>query len=127
MTRGLGFLRFFTSSLFTAGSPHAQFGPRPKELAVAILFAAATAVPAWSRLGAGNGSGKSSWRLLSSSSPALLDQLCGHREVGGRRFVDGGRHCSPHYPLGQPAFAPHRNHDCAVFAGCGPACAFTVG
>jgi hypothetical protein len=30
----------------------------PKELAVAILFAAATAVPAWSRLGAGNGLGK---------------------------------------------------------------------
>ena len=30
----------------------------PKELAVAILFAAATAVPAWSRLGAGNELGK---------------------------------------------------------------------
>jgi hypothetical protein len=30
----------------------------PKELAVAILFAAAVAVPAWSRLGAGNGLGK---------------------------------------------------------------------
>jgi hypothetical protein len=30
----------------------------PKELAVAILFAAATAVPAWSRLGVNDGSGK---------------------------------------------------------------------
>jgi hypothetical protein len=30
----------------------------PKELAVAILFAAATAVPAWSRLNADNGLGK---------------------------------------------------------------------
>jgi hypothetical protein len=30
----------------------------PKELAVAILFAAATAVPAWSRLGTGDGLGK---------------------------------------------------------------------
>jgi hypothetical protein len=30
----------------------------PKELAVAILFAAATAVPAWSRLGVSNGAGK---------------------------------------------------------------------
>jgi hypothetical protein len=30
----------------------------PKEVAVAILFAAAVAVPAWSRLGAGNGLGR---------------------------------------------------------------------
>jgi hypothetical protein len=39
-----------------SASPSA--GRMPKELAVAILFAAATAVPAWSRLGGGNGLGK---------------------------------------------------------------------
>ena len=49
--------------------------------------------------------------------PALLDQLCRHREMGGRR--------SPlHNPLGQPALTADRNHDCSIFAGRGSACAF---
>ena len=46
----------------------------PKELAVAILFAAATAVPAWSRLGASNRR-KSSWRPPSSSLPCFAGSI----------------------------------------------------
>ena len=59
----------------------------PKELAVAILFAAAVAVPAWSRLGAGNGLGKE------QLAPAVVcfAGLCWINCVGIEKWEAGGR------------------------------------
>ena len=95
---------------------------------MAILFAAATAVPAWSRLGgAANGLGKE------QLAPAVVffAGLCWINCVGIEKWEAGGpsRRASTltHYPLGQPASASHRNHDCAIFAGRGPAGALTAG
>ena len=58
----------------------------PKELAVAIVFSAATAVPAWSLISthantfaAGTGTASSRRPLL---HPALLDKLRGYRQMG---------------------------------------------
>jgi hypothetical protein len=58
----------------------------PKELAVAILFAAATAVPAWSRLGAGNGLGKE------QLAPAVVffAGLCWINCLGIEKWETGG-------------------------------------
>ena len=50
--------------------------------------------------------------------PALLDQLCRDREMGRRGPPR-------HDPLGQPASTSDRDHDCSVFTGRGPACAFS--
>jgi hypothetical protein len=60
----------------------------PKELAVGILFAAATAVPAWSRLTAGNGLSKE--RL----APAILffALLCWINCVGIEKWEGGNPH-----------------------------------
>jgi hypothetical protein len=58
----------------------------PKELAVAILFAAAVAVPAWSRLGAGDGLGKE------QLAPAVVcfAGLCWINCVGIEKWEAGG-------------------------------------
>ena len=48
----------------------------PKELAVGIVFAAATAVPAWSRLGSGLHSALNSERLALFPAVALFATLC---------------------------------------------------
>lgn len=58
----------------------------PKELAVAILFAAAVAVPAWSRLGGGNGLGKE------QLAPAVVcfAGLCWINCVGIEKWEAGG-------------------------------------
>ena len=115
----IGSLPCFISSPFTAGPAHATRW-LPKELAVAILFASATAVPAWSRLGAGRHriGERAAGARRHLLCRALLDQLRGHRKVGRAAIL------TAIHPLGQPAPAFDRNHDCAVFAGRGPACAF---
>jgi hypothetical protein len=58
----------------------------PKELAVGILFAAATAVPAWSRLNAGAGLGKA------QLAPAIVffAMLCWINCVGIEKWEAGG-------------------------------------
>jgi hypothetical protein len=60
----------------------------PKELAVGILFAAATAVPAWSRLSAGSPVGKE------QLAPAILffALLCWINCVGIDKWEGGNRH-----------------------------------
>jgi hypothetical protein len=60
----------------------------PKELAVAILFAAATAVPAWSRLGASGGAGLRKEQL----APAVVffAVLCWINCVGIEKWEAGG-------------------------------------
>jgi hypothetical protein len=60
----------------------------PKELAVAILFAAATAVPAWSRLSAGGGPGKE------QLAPAIVffALLCWINCVGIEKWEGGTLH-----------------------------------
>jgi hypothetical protein len=62
----------------------------PKELAVAILFAAATAVPAWSRLSAGSGSGKE------QLAPAItfFALLCWVNCVGIEKWEGGNPHAT---------------------------------
>jgi hypothetical protein len=64
----------------------------PKELAVAILFAAATAVPAWSRLGAKNGMGLGKEQL----APAVVffAVLCWINCVSIEKWEDGDPHSS---------------------------------
>jgi hypothetical protein len=60
----------------------------PKELAVAVLFAAATAVPAWSRLSAGSGSGRD------QLAPAIIffALLCWINCVGIEKWEGGALH-----------------------------------
>jgi hypothetical protein len=60
----------------------------PKELAVAVLFAAATAVPAWSRLSAGGGSGRE------QLAPAIIffALLCWINCVGIEKWEGGALH-----------------------------------
>jgi hypothetical protein len=67
------------------GSTSPNAGRIPKELVVAILFAAATAVPAWSRL-AGNGPGKE------QLAPAVVffAVLCWINCVGIEKWEAGG-------------------------------------
>jgi hypothetical protein len=64
----------------------------PKELAVAILFAAATAVPAWSRLGASHGTGLGKEQL----APAVVffALLCWINCVSIEKWEDGNPHSS---------------------------------
>jgi hypothetical protein len=73
-------------------------------------------VPAWSR-----SARPADWAKERAPSPRdhllcapLLDQLRGHREMGGRQPLRDD-------PLGQPAPAVDRNHDCAIFADRSPA------
>jgi hypothetical protein len=68
-------------------NPSPATAPRfPKELAVAILFAAATAVPAWSRLGGGVGLGKK------QLAPAVVSfaALCWINCVGIEKWETSG-------------------------------------
>jgi hypothetical protein len=60
----------------------------PKELAVAVLFAAATAVPAWSRLSPGGGSGRE------QLAPAIIffALLCWINCVGIEKWEGGALH-----------------------------------
>jgi hypothetical protein len=62
----------------------------PKELAVAILFAAATAVPAWSRLNAGGNAGKE------QLAPAIIffALLCWINCVGIEKWEGGTLHAT---------------------------------
>jgi hypothetical protein len=62
----------------------------PKELAVAILFAAATAIPAWSRLNAGGSSGKE------QLAPAIIlfALLCWINCVGIEKWEGGAFHAT---------------------------------
>ena len=60
----------------------------PKELAVAILFAAATAVPAWSRLSVGSGSGK----LQLAPAIIFFALLCWINCVGIEKWEGGALH-----------------------------------
>jgi hypothetical protein len=78
-------------ALLYLGAVHLWAAPRlPKELAVAILFAAATAVPAWSRLGAGAGRGLGKEQL----APAVVffALLCWTNCVGIEKWEGGKPH-----------------------------------
>jgi hypothetical protein len=72
----------------------------PKELAVGILFAAATAVPAWSRLNAGAGLGKA------QLAPAIVffATLCWINCVGIEKWEAG---CTPPLARGNPHVTTH--------------------
>jgi hypothetical protein len=80
-------------------NPSRTIAPRlPKELAVALLFAAATAVPAWSRLGAGGDSVGPGKEQL---APAVLSfaALCWINCVGIEKWETNGpppAHGNPH-------------------------------
>jgi hypothetical protein len=76
-------------------STHANPPRLPKELAVGMLFAAATAVPAWSRLSAGAGLGKA------QLAPAIVffAMLCWVNCVGIEKWEAG---CTLPQALGNP-------------------------
>jgi hypothetical protein len=67
----------------------------PKELAVAVLFAAATAVPAWSRLNAGSGlwgAGSASGREQLAPAIIFFAVLCWINCVGIEKWEGGALH-----------------------------------
>ena len=83
------FASLYLLAVHRRATPSFTSGPRlPKELAVAILFAAATAVPAWSRLGAGDSVGLGKVQL----APAVLSfaALCWINCVGIEKWEAKG-------------------------------------
>ena len=69
----------------------------PKELAVAVLFAAATAVPAWSRLNGGNGlggAGGGSGKAQLAPAIIFFALLCWMNCVGIEKWEGGNLHAT---------------------------------